>query len=167
MIAIAGRILRTISLALLFGGSIGIVFAAVILVKAAKQAGIPVEEAAAANAPVFIQFSKVALGAGIGLLLGESLDYAFRRKWTKLTLVQYTSSLLCVASTMIFTFGIVPPMERLLPVIKSDQTAHKVFHELHESSRIVFGGTISLALLSLILPIFGALKTEDTPSESA
>ncbi len=42
----ASQILRLISLALLFGGSAAVVFVAVVLVKAAKANGVPVEEAA-------------------------------------------------------------------------------------------------------------------------
>jgi hypothetical protein len=166
VIAIFGRILRIVSLALLFGGSVGVVFSAIVLVKAAKEAGVPVAEAAAANAPIFIHFSKVAFAAAIGLLLGESLDYAFRKKWNKLTLAQYCSSLLCVALVMIFNFGLVPPMERLLPVIKTDEAARVTFQDLHHGSRMVFGGTIIMALLSLILPAFGALKSTDNTTDS-
>ena len=45
-----GKILRTISLAMLFGGSVAIVFAAIVLVHAAKAHGVPIAEAAARNA---------------------------------------------------------------------------------------------------------------------
>lgn len=170
---VLGKILRTISLAILFGGSVAIVFAAIVLVNAAKAKGIPVAEAAANNAPVFIIYSKVNLTFGILLLVGEALDYAKRKVWNKPTYAQYACSLLCVVSTMIFALGVVPPMERLLPLFADKkpevaQAAHNEFRQMHEVSRGVFGTTIILALASLILPIFGALKTAPAvDSESA
>lgn len=163
---ILGKILRTISLAMLFGGSVAIVFAAIVLVKAATAKGIPVPEAAATNAPVFIHYAKINLGFGILLLVGEGLDYAKRRLWNKATMAQYVCSLLCVSSTMVFALGIVPGMEALLPMMANNPTAQADFHKLHETSRIVFGTTIVLALASLILPIFGALQTSKSVSES-
>lgn len=150
--------MRTIALAILFGGSLAVVFTAVSLVKAATAAGEPVSEAAARNAPIFIQYAIVNLIAGFVLLIGEGLDYAKRRLWNRSTIAQYTCSLLCVATTMIFALGLVPPMKELLPTIKTNEQARQEFHKLHETSRIVFGGTMLLALASLILPIFGALK---------
>lgn len=155
---VLGRILRTLSLAILFGGSAIIVFAAIVLVKYATSHGLSTAEAAFNNAPLFIQYSKVMLGAAVVLLLGEGLDYAKRRDWSKLTIAQYTTSLLCVITAMIFSLGFVPPMEALLPNLKTDPQAHKMFTDLHESSRIIFGGSILFALASLILPIFGALR---------
>src|SRR5688572_3808552 len=110
---VVGKIMRTIALSILFGGSAAIVFAAVVLVKAAQAKGIPVHEAAATNAPLFIVYAKVNLVCGVLLLLGEALDYAKRKLWNKQTIAQYVCSLLCVASTMVFAFGLVPPMERL------------------------------------------------------
>jgi hypothetical protein len=149
------RVLRLVALSVLFAGSAAIVFAAITLVKAAQAQGVPVAEAANANAPLFIQFSKVALFAGIVLLLAECLDFVGSRQPGKLTVVRYVSSLLCVATTMIFAFGIVPPLERLRPLVKTDPAAHAEFHKLHEISRMVFGGTIFLALVSLVIPAFG------------
>jgi Domain of unknown function (DUF4149) len=163
---ILGKILRTLSLAILFGGSAAVVFSAIVLVKAAQAKGIPVPQAAAANAPVFIHYAKVNLGAGILLLVGEALDYAKRGAWTKLTIAQYACSLLCVATTMIFAFYFAPTMAELLPNIK-DAAVQTQFHQLHEGSRAVFGGTILLALASLILPIFGALQPGTPPSKTA
>lgn len=157
-----GRILRTVSLAILFGGSVAIVFAAITLVKAATADGVPVSEAAARNAPLFIHYAKVNLIFGVILMIGEGLDFAKRRLWNKATIAQYACSLLCVVTTMIFAFGIVPPMERLMPAMKTDEAARQEFRNIHEVSRSVFGGTILLALLSLILPTFGALKTSNT-----
>lgn len=156
---VLGRILRTVSLAMLFGGSVAIVFAAIVLVNAAKAKGIAVADAAATNAPVFITYAYVNLAFGILLLIGEALDYAKRRLWTNITKAQYAASLLCVVSTMIFALAIVPPMERLLPTVRTDKQAEAQFQQLHNVSRTVFGTTIVLALISLLLPIWGALPT--------
>lgn len=150
---ITSKLLRTISLAILFGGSSAIVFAAIVLVKAAQANGIPTAEAAAANAPVFIHFSKVALGSAVALLLAEILDVLCSVK-TRLVLARYLTSAVCVISAIIFALAIVPPLAALLPVINTDPTAHKSFEEMHQLSRAVFGVTIFSALLSLILPLF-------------
>jgi len=167
---VLGRILRTVSLAMLFGGSTAIVFAAIVLVNAAKAKGVPVPEAAANNAPVFITYAYVNLVFGILLLVGEALDFAKRRVWNGPTKGQYVCSLLCVIATMVFAFAIVPPMERLLPHVKDDKQAQQEFHHWHEISRGVFGSGIVFALASLILPIFGAMQSSTpatTGSESA
>ena len=154
-------ILRQISLAILFGGSASIVFAAITLVKAAEANGIPVSEAASANAPIFIQFGRVAVGAGVALLLAESLDFAMRGRPGRLTTARYISSLLCVASTMIFAYAIVPPMEALRAEMSTNQAARESFRKLHEVSRAVFGSTILLAMVSLVVPAF------ETPTGNA
>ncbi len=148
------KILRLVSLAILFGGSAATVFAAVMLVKAATAQGIPVGEAATANAPVFINFAKVALGAGVALLVAECLDFTAHRKTNRLTMARYIVSCLCVGTTMIFALGITPMLAELLPSIKTDDKAGAEFHSIHETSRAVFGATIFLALVSLILPVF-------------
>ena len=64
---------------------------------------------------------------------------------------------------MIFALGIVPPMEAQLPNMKTSEEARQEFRKMHEVSRGVFGATILFALASLILPIFGALKTPGVP----
>ncbi len=150
---ITSKLLRTISLAILFGGSSAIVFAAIVLVKAAQAKGIAVPEAAATNAPIFIHFSKVALGGAVALLLAEILDLLSSQK-TKLVVARYATSTVCIVSAFIFALAIVPPLAALLPVINTDPTAHKSFQEMHELSRSVFGVTIFSALLSLVLPLF-------------
>lgn len=158
-----GRILRTVALAILFGGSAAVVFSAVTLVHAAVAEGIPRAEAAARNAPIFINYAKINLVAGFVLLAGEALDYAKRRLWNKGTIAQYACSLLCVITTMIFALALVPPMERTLPHLTESAEARQEFHNMHKISEKVFGGTILLALASLILPIFGALKDQGKP----
>ncbi|MBY0550318.1 MAG: DUF4149 domain-containing protein [Candidatus Obscuribacterales bacterium] len=160
------KLLRTVSLALLFGGSSAIVFAAIVLVKAAQAKGVPVPEAAATNAPIFIHFSKIALGSAVVLLLSEIMDL-FRAEKTKLTVARYATSAVCIVSACVFALVIVPPLDALLPVINTDPTAHKSFHDMHELSRAVFGVTIFSALLSLILPIFEKPAPYSIPTQSA
>jgi hypothetical protein len=55
---------------------------------------------------------------------------------------------------MVFALGITPMMAELLPAIATNPTAHEDFHKLHELSRMVFGGTIVFALISLLMPVF-------------
>lgn len=149
------EILRAISLSILFGGSAMVVFVAVTLVKAQTAQGIPVAEAAAANAPAFVSYGKILLGASVALLIAEVLA-ALKEPKTKAFFVRLVASFICIVTAMIFSLQIVPPMEKLLPSIKTDSAAHAQFQELHESSRKVFGATIVFALISLLTPIFGA-----------
>lgn len=152
---------RLISLAVLFGGSAAVVFVAIVLVRAAKADGVEVAEAAFRNGPAFIQFGKVAAGAAIVLLISEVSHFLSltNKSLNKTRLLRYGSSFLCATTALIFAFGIVPPMEALLPDIKTDQAAHEKFHGLHETSRAVFGASIVFALLSLVTPPLG--KRED------
>lgn len=144
-------ILRLIALSILFGGSTTVVFVAVTLVAAAKAQGVPAAEAAAANAPIFIHYAKILIGAAIALLVAEALQLARARKADKLESARYGASLLVIITAFVFSFLIVPPMERLLPSIKTDNAAHGEFTRMHETSRIIFGVTILSALASLIL----------------
>lgn len=148
------KILRWISLSILFGGSASIVFAAIVLVKTAQSQGIPVLEAANANAPIFIHFSKISLIAGALLLLSECLHFAHTKHPGRLTVARYAASAVCVATTMVFTLGIVPPLEELRPLVNTDVRAKQEFHRLHELSRMIFGLTIASALVSLLIPAF-------------
>ncbi|MBX9692672.1 MAG: hypothetical protein K2Z81_09835 [Cyanobacteria bacterium] len=147
------KILRLVSLSILFGGSAAVVFVAVILVKAAVAKGIPVSQAAATNAPAFIEFSKVAAGAAIALLIAEAINFATQAK-SKLTNARYIASFLCVVATFVFAFAIVPPMKALQPYIGDDEAKAQEFHKLHEVSRGVFGGTILFALFALAFSAF-------------
>lgn len=143
-----------VSLSMLFGGSASIVFAVITLVHAAKAKGIPVSEAAAANAPVFYGFSTILLVMGIMLLLAESLDFARTKRARGLILGRYIASALCVAATMIFSFGIVPPMKELAPLLKDNAEAKEKFDKLHHVSEMNFSAIIVLALVSLLIPAF-------------
>lgn len=149
------KIIRLTSLSVLFAGSASIVLAAITLVKAGEAKGLTVSQAAAANAPVFIVFSKVIAVACIALLIAEVVGGILKPQHTKLKRVQYLASALCCVCGFIFAFYTAPLMDHLLAMINQDPAAHETFHQLHESSRLLFVGIISFAWISLILPVFG------------
>ena len=161
------KVLRTIALALLSGGSAATVFAAIVMVKAAKANGIPVEEAAAANAPIFIGYSRIVLGAAIMLTIGEALDFFVGTDKSKLAKMRYLFSGLAIATALGFSLGIVPPMEVLLPRMKEAAEAHQEFQKLHHISQMVFGASILCAFVSLVLPVFSRNGASGKPVESA
>jgi hypothetical protein len=149
-------ILRVISLAILFGGSIAVVVSAITLVKAAEANGVVVSEAAARNAPMFLMFSNMVMVSGFVLLLAESLDYAKHRVINKLLVVRYGASLLCSIATIILCFAITPPMKEMLGSgsIHSSERTHEVWEVFHKSSQIAFSVIILSALVSLVMPAF-------------
>jgi len=148
-----------------------IVFAVVTLVKAAKEKGIPVAEAAMNNAPVFINFSVIALACAILLLVAEALDFMKHKAGSsKLVKARWAASLIAVAATMVFSLGIVPPMKQLLPEIQANQQAREKFDGMHKGSERVFGVIILFALISLLLPAFdksGGLRLSSDKPKSA
>lgn len=148
------KVIRNLSLALLSGGSAAIVFAAIVLVKAATAHGVPVAEAAATNAPIFIHYGKIALAAAVLLAVAELLDFMRSARKSKLDYLRYGCDIVCIIAVGVYALGIVPPMERLLPDIKNVKEAHEQFRQLHEFSRAVFGTSILMAFISLILPCF-------------
>lgn len=156
------RILRLVSLAILFGGSSSIVFGAITMVRAAVAQGVSRSEAATANSPLFLGFASVVLGAAILLLICEAVDFGLNKTRTRLTVSRYAASVLCISATFIFSLGIVPLMKEVLPDIKTSTEAREEFHKLHELSRGVFSGTILFALISLVLS--GVEKNQITSS---
>lgn len=158
------RVLRTIALAMMSGGSAAVVFSAVVLVKTATAQGVPVAEAAANNAPVFIQYSRIAMGSAFLLIFAELVGFAINKDKSKMSIWTYAASALAAITALIFAFGIVPPMETLLPSIRTVETAREQFHHLHEISRAVFGASILFAFVSLLLPIFS--KPNGNPASS-
>jgi hypothetical protein len=152
------QLLRCLALSILFGGSAMIVFAVVTLVKEATAKGIPVAEAATNNVPVFVHYSVIALICAVMLLAAESIDFAKNKPATKLMRARWATSLLTVATAMIFGFGIVPLMKDLLPLIKTNEEAHQKFEQLHHVSQADMGAMILFALASIVLPIFDKPK---------
>lgn len=131
-----------------------IVFAAITLVRAGKEKGIPVADAAMNNVPIFIHFSTIALVCAIGLLIAEALDFSRNKTADKLSRIRWASSGIAIVAAMILSFGIVPPMKELIPQIRTNQEAHKQFETLHHSSEATFAAMILFSLVSLILPAF-------------
>ncbi len=147
-------ILRVIGLSILFGGSVAIIISAITLVHAAEEQGIARAIAASANAPMFLQFSSVAMVSGFMLLAGEALDYAKERRINKLVGARYSASLIAVAATLILAFAVIPPMKRMLHSIHTNTQAQETWQKFHETSRIIFGVIILSSLLALIMPAF-------------
>lgn len=156
-----GALIRLSSLSLLFAGSVAIVFAAVVMVKAGEAQGLTAAQAASANAPIFIQFSKIVAGACVALLIAEAIDSFFTRHLVRLKLTQYVASVLCCLFGFIFAFVAAPLMEHLLVSINVDPQAHQSFRQLHELSRVLFSGMILFAWISLILPVFANINAID------
>jgi len=154
LITMAGKILRLTSLSILFAGSAAIVFAAITLVKLGQSKGLTVSAAAAANAPVFLYFSKIAAGAAVVLLLAEAIDSFFTSKFTQPKIFQYIATAACCLCAFNFAFVIAPEMEYLLPYVTSNAGIRTSFHGLHETSRLLFSGIILFAWVSLVLPAF-------------
>ena len=147
-------ILRVVTLAILFGGSIAVVVSAITLVKAAQAHGVPTSAAATANAPMFLTFSNMVMISGFILLLAESIDYAKHRVINKLLAVRYGASLLCSIATIILCFAIVPPMKEMLGSIHSNERTFEVWETFHKSSQVAFSVIILSALVSLVMPVF-------------
>lgn len=147
-------VLRVLALAILFGGSISVVISAITLVKAAEAHGVPVAQAATANAPMFITFSNIVMVSGFVLLFAESMDYAKHRVINKLLSIRYGASLLCSIATIILCFAIVPPMKEMLSSIHENERTEQTWKTFHESSRVAFGVIILSALISLVMPVF-------------
>jgi hypothetical protein len=151
---------------MLFGGSTAIVFAAITLVAAAKAHGMSPLEAAATNAPVFIEYSKVAAVFAITLVLAEAIEikgdlHNLEGRNHKWRMGRYFASIVCAACTFLFSFGIVPPMQQSMKDMKTNEAAHEQFDRLHKFSRIIFMGTIAFGLVSLIIPALGGRKVTD------
>lgn len=128
--------------------------------------GIATEVAAAVNAPLFYQYSKLAAVAAFALLIAESMDYAAHRSPSKLERVRYATSMLSAAAVMIFVFGLVPPMKKMSNLFMARPAMFLLnadirdrFHQYHETARIVFGASILLALASLTMPAFDSAET--------
>lgn len=160
------RILRLISLAMLFGGSTAIVFAAITLVAAAKASGMNALDAAATNAPVFIEFSKVAAIFAIALVVAEAIEikgdlHSLEGRNHKWRMGRYFASIACAVCTFIFSFGVVPSMQQAMKDMKTNEVSHQNFDRMHKMSRIIFMGTIAFGLVSLIIPALGGRKVTD------
>ncbi|MBU6450562.1 MAG: DUF4149 domain-containing protein [Cyanobacteria bacterium REEB67] len=160
------RILRLISLAMLFGGGTATVFAAITLINAAKAHGVDALDAAATNAPVFIEFAKVAGIFAITLVIAEAIEikgdlHNLEGRNHKWRMGRYFASIVCAVCTFIFSFAIVPQMSTAMQTMKTNEAAHAEFDKMHKLSRMIFGGAIAFALVSLVIPALGGRKVTD------
>jgi len=151
---------------MLFGGSTAVVFSAIVLIKAATAHGMAPLDAAAINAPVFIEFSKVAAIFAITLVISEAIEikgdlHNLEGRNLKWRMGRYFASIVCAVCTFIFAFGVVPQMQQAMVTMKTNEAAHKEFQRMHEMSRIIFSGTIAFALVSLVIPALGGRKVTD------
>jgi len=161
------RVLRVISLAILCAGSAGFVYAAMSGVNAAHQAGVPIAQAAAANAPVFIEYTKASLVLAIFLVFVEFLDYIFDRKLDFARKLRYATSTSCFVAAAVLALVIVPRMSDLLPDITTKEEAHAAFQQLHNQSRLLVGAVILLAFASIVIPLGSALYQLRAEEEAA
>ena len=147
-------ILRTISLAILGGGCIGVTVSAISLVKAAEAKGVTAAVAATANAPMFITFSSLMLGCAVVLFVGELIDLLVRKKVTKLMATRFAASALAITACFILSFAIIPPMKGMLGEIHATEQTEATWKTFHESARIVFGIIILSSMTALCVPGF-------------
>ena len=158
------RVLRVISLAILCTGSAGFVYAAMTGVGVAQQHGVPIAQAAAANAPVFVEYGKAALVLSIFLIFVEFLDFVVDRKVDFARKLRYASSATCFIAAAILGLVIVPRMNELLPDIGTTEEAHAAFQQLHTQSRVCVGAMILFAFASIAIPLvnsFYELRLEE------
>jgi hypothetical protein len=147
------KVFRVVSLAILCAGSMGFVFAAVTGVKSAEERGIPVAQAATANAPVFVEYAKAALVLCIFLLFLELLGYAFNRKLDMARKLRFGTSAACFTAAAFLALAIVPRMEQLIPEIQNKEDSRAEFHGLHNQSRVVVSAIILFAFASIAIPL--------------
>jgi hypothetical protein len=158
------RAMRVISLAILCAGSAGFVYAAMASVTAASKAGVPIAQAAAQNAPVFVEYSKTALVLSIFVVFVEFLDFVFEHKLNFAKKLRYATSAACLIAATILTLGIVPRMVDLLPDITTKEEAHAAFQQLHNQSRLLVGALILFSFASIAIPLgygFYELRQEE------
>jgi hypothetical protein len=134
----------------------GFVFAAVSGVKSAEERGIPVAQAASANAPVFVEYGKAALVLCIFLLFVELLDYITDRKIDLPRKLRYGTSTACFVAAAILSLGIVPHMEALLPDIQTNEESHAEFRRSHNQSRLAVTAIVLFAFASIAIPFVNA-----------
>lgn len=138
-------------LAIVFGGSIGVLFCALTLIHQAKLAGIDVSVAANNNAPLFFNYSKIIFVFAIILLITHLAKYWHLRKQTKVNiLLNLTPITLCFTTIMIFSLLLTPQITVLRPLVKSSIKAKNEFKKFHNLSQIDFFIIILTSFISLL-----------------
>jgi hypothetical protein len=136
----------------------GFVFAAVSGVKSAQERGIPVAQAATANAPVFVEYGKAALVLCIFLIFLELVDFVFQRKPDFARKLRYGTSAACFVAAAYLALALIPQMEQLIPDLRTNEESHAQFQALHNQSRVVVTAIIILAFASIAIPLINDFR---------
>lgn len=142
---------RLLALSIIFGGSVAIVFVVINIAKEGHALGLDKATIGMQNAPLFIHFSKLALGAAIALLIAEVADFFTNPEKSKCTFARYGTSAASAALVLFFALGLTAPMTDLLPKLKTDSSAEAEFSKLHKISQPVLGTAIALAIASIAM----------------
>ncbi len=142
---------RLLALSIIFGGSVAIVFVVINIAKEGHAAGLDTATIGLANAPLFIHFSKLALGAAIVLLVSEIADFFTNPEKSKCTFARYATSAASAILVIVFALGLTAPMADLLPKLKTDAEVGAKFDKLHHISQPVLGAAIALAIASIAM----------------
>ncbi len=142
---------RLLALSIIFGGSIAIVFVVINNAREGRAAGLDQATIGLANAPLFIHFSKLALGAAIALIVSEVADFFTNPEKSKSTFARYGTSAASAVLVLFFALGLTAPMTDLLPKLKTDAAAEAEFSKLHKISQPILGTAIALALASIAM----------------
>lgn len=143
--------IRLLALSIIFGGSIAIVFVVVNMAKEGHALGLDKATIGMANAPLFIHFSKLALGAAVALIVAEIADFFTNPDKGKCTFARYGTSIASAALVLFFALGLTAPMSGLLPKLKTDAAAEEEFSKLHKISQPVLGTAMALAIASIAM----------------
>lgn len=142
---------RLLALSIIFGGSVAIVFVVINNAREGRAAGLDQATIGLANAPLFIHFSKLALGAAIALIVSEVADFFTNPEKSKCTFARYGTSTLSAIFVLFFALGLTAPMADMLPQLKSDAEVGAKFDKLHKISQPVLGAAIALAIASIAM----------------
>lgn len=142
---------RLLALSIIFGGSIAIVFVVINIAKEGHAAGLDQATIGLANAPLFIHFSKLAMGAAIALIVSEVADFFTNPEKSKCTFARYGTSVLSAILVLVFALGLTAPMAAMLPQMKTDAEVGAKFDKLHHVSQPVLGTAMLLAIASLAM----------------
>ena len=142
---------RLLALSIIFGGSVAIVFVVINIAREGRVAGLDTATIGLANAPLFIHFSKLALGAAIALIVSEVADFFTNPEKSKCTFARYATSALSAILVLVFALGLTAPMAEMLPSLKTDAEVGAKFDKLHHISQPVLGSAILLAIASIAM----------------
>jgi len=100
---------RLLALSIIFGGSVAIVFVVINIAKEGHALGLDKATIGMQNTPLFIHFSKLALGAAIALLVSEIADFFTNPEKSKCTFARYGTSAASAILVLFFALGLTAP----------------------------------------------------------